>query len=1112
MKKKLLFFSLALALMLSVFAIGTFAEADEPTLKIEAANLEFADNVYLWYAVSHDGIDAEDVELLFFTEPKENFTLENADYRGILIDSGATVLNMENCAIFKNAELRAKNMADNIYAIAYANVDGEEYYSAPVKYSILQYAYNKLGKTGTASENEAFKSMLTGMLSYGADAQIYFEHNTNRLADGEFYQVIVTGGTISDGFERGLYQNGDAASLSAPAEKDGKAFSSWKNEAGEIVSTDAITTITVHKNEVYTAFYGETFNPSLYSEGLNFTSNGDGTCYVSGIGTCEDEEILIPPISPLGDTVVAIGKQAFANCEIFTDVILPYTVKTIDEKAFYNCDELIEIHIPGTVESIGLYAFADCKRFDTVTFSEGLQTIAGGAFMGCPIKKLEIPNSVTTISTHRYINNGEKFDGAFENCAKLKSVTIGNGVLKIERETFLNCVAMTSLSIGDKVESIGTYAFSGCAELIDISFGQSLLSLGDYAFYGDIELASIDIPSNIQYIGIYCFNGCKRLEEVTFNEGLLQISGGAFMGCPITELKIPNSVTTISTHRYINNGEKFDGAFENCTELQSVTIGDGLLAIERETFLNCNIMTSLSIGESVTSIGEYAFSGCTELIDVALGKNVATLDNYAFYGAAELTSIILPASIQSIGIYCFNGCINLSSVTFNEGLKSIDGGAFMGCPITELEIPNSVTTISTYKYYNSGEKFDGAFENCTELQCVTLGKRLLAIDREAFRNCTNLTTIIIGNRVESIGISAFAGCSQLVDVTIGERVITIADYAFHYCSSLPSIVIPESVENIGIYCFNGCTSLSEVTFNEGLLSIAGGAFMGCPITELEIPNSVTTISTYKYYNSGEKFDGTFENCTELQNVTLGNRLLAIDREAFQNCTSLTAVIIGERVESIGISAFAGCSQLVDVTIGQSVIHIADYAFQFCSALPSILIPSNVQSIGIYCFNRCTSLSKVTFNEGLLSIAGGAFMGCPLTELEIPNSVTTISSHKYYNSGEKFDGAFENCSELTSVTLGNQLLKIERETFRNCANLTSIVIGERIESIREYAFNGCSSLTDVYYNRAIDSEAAITITEGNDSIVAATTYYYSEEAPTEEGNFWHYDENGKIAIW
>ena len=42
--------------------------------------------------------------------------------------------------------------------------------------------------------------------------------------------------------------------------------------------------------------------------------------------------------------------------------------------------------------------------------------------------------------------------------------------------------------------------------------------------------------------------------------------------------------------------------------------------------------------------------------------------------------------------------------------------------------------------------------------------------------------------------------------------------------------------------------------------------------------------------------------------------------------------------------------------------------------------------------------------------------------------------------------------------------------------------------------------------------ALTIGDGNIGLTSATRYYYSETEPTEEGNFWHYDQNGKIAVW
>ena len=40
------------------------------------------------------------------------------------------------------------------------------------------------------------------------------------------------------------------------------------------------------------------------SVGLAYTSNSDGSCYVSGIGSCTDKQIKIPATSPDGDTVI----------------------------------------------------------------------------------------------------------------------------------------------------------------------------------------------------------------------------------------------------------------------------------------------------------------------------------------------------------------------------------------------------------------------------------------------------------------------------------------------------------------------------------------------------------------------------------------------------------------------------------------------------------------------------------------------------------------------------------------------------------------------------------------------------------------------------------------
>ena len=66
---KIILLALTLALLVAVpFAVS--ASENEPALKIEAANLSFEDSVYVLYAVSHEGIAASDIRMLFWTKSR----------------------------------------------------------------------------------------------------------------------------------------------------------------------------------------------------------------------------------------------------------------------------------------------------------------------------------------------------------------------------------------------------------------------------------------------------------------------------------------------------------------------------------------------------------------------------------------------------------------------------------------------------------------------------------------------------------------------------------------------------------------------------------------------------------------------------------------------------------------------------------------------------------------------------------------------------------------------------------------------------------------------------------------------------------------------------------
>lgn len=87
--------------------------------------------------------------------------------------------------------------------------------------------------------------------------------------------------------------------------------------------------------------------PITYTDGrgLAFVSNGDGTCFISGIGTCTQGELEIPQKSPNGDVVTKISDEAFKNCTQLLTVYIPASVKTIGTGAFRGCSELVAINV-----------------------------------------------------------------------------------------------------------------------------------------------------------------------------------------------------------------------------------------------------------------------------------------------------------------------------------------------------------------------------------------------------------------------------------------------------------------------------------------------------------------------------------------------------------------------------------------------------------------------------------------------------------------------------------------------------------------------------------------------------------------------------------------------
>lgn len=126
--------------------------------------------------------------------------------------------------------------------------------------------------------------------------------------------------------------------------------------------------------------------------------------------------------------------NAFSQCESLTNLDLGNSVKEIGTAAFQYCG-IRKLHIPNSVTTLGNYAFSNTKLTE-VLFDKSLITeIVGGLFSDCnKLRSIELPNSITTIG-----------DRAFSNCSALKEITIPASVTSIGEEAFALCDHLYSI-------------------------------------------------------------------------------------------------------------------------------------------------------------------------------------------------------------------------------------------------------------------------------------------------------------------------------------------------------------------------------------------------------------------------------------------------------------------------------------------------------------------------------------------------------------------------------------------------------------------------------------------------------------------------------------------
>ena len=529
------------------------------------------------------------------------------------------------------------------------------------------------------------------------------------------------------------------------------------------------------------------------------------------------------------------------------------------------------------------------------------------------------------------------------------------------------------------------------------------------------------------------------------------------------------------------------------------------------------ILISLSVTASAASDG--TCGDCvTWMLDDDGNLTIGGTGNMYNYSASadvpwnsfrpDIKTVTIGNAVTGISKYSFSNCDNLTSlyVTSIDSYLNIQFDDYTSCPM----------------YYANK-----LYINNKRAVNIVIPESVSAIPDYAFYRCTSLNSAEISGNVKTIGQYAFSGCTYLTELSINDGVEIIERYAFHECKSLSSVTVPDSVTRINSFAFNGCEKLTDITL-PFIGSSSGGSinhYHGGPSDVFGYIFGYYSVNTNVLNNPYAQYDYYIPSA--LKKVTVTNETV-VSPYSFEDCTNLTDISINYGITTIGKGAFYNCSSLKSIVVPDSVNYIYDYVFYNCTSLSDITLPfvgmsrdatdssavfgyifggqsasftggltqsyydgytfcyfivSSVKRVTITdareipygAFSNCSFLQSITLNEGITEIGKNAFYNCrSLTELVIPDSVTNISEYALQNCGS--ETVYINCaipnymfytSDIQKIIMGNGVKNIGEKAFYHCDYLDTVVMTKNITEIEAGTFQGCDNIKTVEYSGTAD---------------------------------------------
>ena len=782
------------------------------------------------------------------------------------------------------------------------------------------------------------------------------------------------------------------------------------------------------------------------------------------------------------ENVTSVEERAFYGCENLREV-RSSKLERIGDCAFGSCENLETVEIEGENRNLllGSDIFTMCESLRKVVIRPSFYYLSGAPFLYCNgieelyLSSYEYSGGASSMDVSQAQSLAYLFadDGVYGPQSNLKTLHIGamdcipdyfcEGFQNLESVTVdhlttpvagayafsrcgsldvLNTPALTELGFrsfdgaglktfdGSALAAVGEEAFAGSGlESISFEGNQTLTEIAHSAFTGSVNLTSLVLPEKIESIGMNAFAECRSLRTVELPAGLKSIDIAAFSGCSsLYELEIPSGIEYIGPR-----------VFEYCTELATLTMprvraaqGDKTTRFTDYFGETRDSLRTLTLTEE-TEIKYGEFSGFTGLRTVSLPATVTVIEDYAFANCSSLETLYIPDSVEQIGFGALQNCYSLQELD----LPFLGRSAAQTEPLCVLfgnenyNMPGAVSPELRRVNVRSGNEVpDGAFYYCENLEEVTFVQPLRSIGARAFARCGSLTAFTLPNTLETIGEAAFEDCYRLYEVQ-NDSPMNVRAGSDEYGQ-----IAKYALKVYG----NGEQMPQREKKGDWTFATIGGVkyLVGFPERSmLYLPsfNQSYRIAPYLFYNE-----------SVIEGVYSTGMASAVGAHAFEQCMNLQEVTLSDGVSEIGENAFGGCGWLMKITLPATLSGIGENAFVSCerlyevwnlSSLPVTAGGDGYGGVGknaLFVYGDADEIGRVAYMDGsafvrdgenwtLISVEYGDFVMLPtivtadgftimeyslgkafgndkITQIYIPSTVTHIES-----------GAFDGCDAL-----------------------------------------------------------------------------------------------------